>query len=61
MYEGRCKRILNATVELEAERDRLRKALQGLYNEQNGPHLLRHEKRWQAAMDEAEALLKSKA
>ncbi len=38
---------------------RLRAALQDLYDEQNGPPLLRDELSWQAAMDKAEKLLES--
>lgn len=44
--------------ELRAENDRLRAALQYLYDEQNGAPLVRREKQWQAAMNEAEKLLK---
>lgn len=42
--------------DLEAENKQLRKALQGLYDEQNGPPLLRHKDSWQKAMDEASKL-----
>ena len=53
--------------ELEAElntakedKGRLHDALQNLYDEQNGVPLLHHETTWQAAMEEAEKLLKMK-
>lgn len=36
----------------------LMEALQALYDEQNGPPLIRHEAQWQAAMDAARAALK---
>ncbi len=39
---------------------RLRDGLQALYDEQNGPPLLRDEKKWQAAMDTASELLQEK-
>lgn len=42
----------------QAELDTANDALQDLYDEQNGPPLLRHEKSWQAAMDKAEEVLK---
>lgn len=42
---------------VEREREELRECLQRLYDEQNGPPLQRHEKRWQATMDAAESLL----
>jgi hypothetical protein len=42
---------------VEREREELRECLQRLYDEQNGPPLQRHEKRWQAVMDKAEELL----
>lgn len=41
----------------EEKIERLRDALQELYDEQNGPPLLRDEKEWRAAMDKAEKLL----
>ncbi len=53
--------------QLQAELDtaskrirRLHDALQNLYDEQNGVPLLHHEATWQAAMEEAEKLLKRK-
>ena len=39
------------------ENKRLRDALQGLYDAQNGPPLARREKSWQASMDKAVKLL----
>ena len=42
------------TIEqLQAELDKALKALRNLHDVQNGPPLLRHEKQWQAAYDEA--------
>ncbi len=40
-------------VKLQAELDKALKALRNLHDVQNGPPLLRHEKTWQAAYDEA--------
>ena len=42
---------------LNTENERLREALQELYDWQNGPPLIRKAKQWQAAMDKAEKLL----
>lgn len=64
-------RRLSDIVRLQAEKDsiqsklndandkieRLRDALQSLYDEQNGPPQIRREKQWQAAMEAAEKLL----
>ena len=43
---------------LMAQRDELVEALQSLYDEQNGPPLIRYEKHWNAAMMKAEAALR---
>jgi hypothetical protein len=43
---------------LMAQRDELIEALQSLYDEQNGPPLIREEKHWKEAMDKAEKALK---
>lgn len=43
--------------ELEANQQKLRTALENLLGEQNGPPLLRHEKTWRKANDEAIKLL----
>ena len=43
---------------LLAENERLKEALQSLYDEQNGPPLIRYQKSWEAAMDKAEQALK---
>jgi hypothetical protein len=51
-------RIFHEWGELEAENAKLKEALQSLYDEQNGPPLIRHKESWQAAMDEAGALLR---
>ncbi len=45
-------------VEANKRNKQLREALQDLYNEQNGPPLLRHEKSYEAAMAKAGELLK---
>lgn len=45
-------------AEIKAKNASLRSALQYLYDEQNGAPLVRREKQWQAAMNEAEKLLK---
>ena len=42
---------------LESQRDALREALQDLYDEQEGPPLVRRQKQWQAAIDKARAAL----
>ena len=42
-----------AVEQLQAELDKALKALRNLHDVQNGPPLLRHEKQWQAAYDEA--------
>lgn len=44
-------------AELEADRERTLEVLSNLYDEQNGPPLIKHEKSWQAAMDAASAIL----
>ena len=44
-------------AEAKAEIERLREALQNLFDEQNGPPLIRDEKYWRKAMDTAEKLL----
>ena len=43
---------------LIGENERLLVALRNLYDEQNGPPLILHRKTWQAAYDNAAALLK---
>lgn len=37
--------------------EELADALRNLYDQQNGPPLIRHEKKWQAAMDQAKKML----
>lgn len=51
---------IKVVLDLRAENELLRKVLQGLYDEQNGPPLLWDEKGWQAMMDKAEKLLEKK-
>ena len=65
-YDMHTAALHNAIKRLQAELDtakeenkQLRDALQDLYDEQNGPPLLRDEVSWQAAMDKAEKLLES--
>ena len=43
---------------VEAQRDALLEALQALYDEQNGPPLIRHQAAWEAAMQKARAAIK---
>ena len=42
---------------VEAQRDALLEALQALYDEQEGPPLIRRHRQWQAAMDKARAAI----
>ena len=42
---------------LHAQRDALLEALQALYDEQEGPPLIRRHRQWQAAMDKARAAI----
>ena len=42
---------------LKAQRDALLEALQALYDEQEGPPLIRRHRQWQAAMDKARAAI----
>ena len=49
--------ILNGAPWLVEMVERQGEALRSLYDEQNGPPLLNREAQWQAAMDEALALL----
>ena len=42
---------------LTRERDALLEALQALYDEQEGPPLIRRHRQWQAAMDKARAAI----
>ncbi|KKK46829.1 hypothetical protein LCGC14_3161310, partial [marine sediment metagenome] len=44
--------------QLQAKLDKAINALRDLHDEQNGPPLLRREKQWQAAYDEAGDILK---
>ena len=44
---------------VEAQRDALLEALQALYDEQNGPPLLRHQSAWEAAIEKARAAIKA--
>ena len=44
---------------LIAQRDALLEALQALYDEQNGPPLIRHQAAWEAAMEKARAAIKA--
>ena len=46
-------KAVNIVADLIVERDRLRAALQALYDEQNGPPLIRHQGAWKAAMKQA--------
>lgn len=50
-----------AATELKKELADLADALQTLYDEQNGPPLIRDAPQWQAAMDRARELLKAQA
>lgn len=52
-------KLLTENVALVAERDLLRAALSALQSEQNGPPLIRHQKRWEAAMALTENALSS--
>ena len=45
-------------ADLEAQRDLLLEALQALYDEQQGPPLIRHQAAWEAAMEKARAAIK---
>ena len=47
------------TLRAEAQRDVLLEALQALYDEQNGPPLIRHQAAWEAAMEKARAAIKA--
>ena len=49
-----CQRPL---CKLTRERDALLEALQALYDEQEGPPLIRRHRQWQAAMDKARAAI----
>ena len=51
--------ITKRTNELLAQRDALLEALQALYDEQNGPPLIRHQAAWEAAMEKARAAIKA--
>lgn len=51
------KKILIHTAEIE----RLKEALQALYDEQNGPPLIRDQKDWEFAMALAEKALKQES
>ena len=42
---------------VEAQRDALLEALQALYDEQQGPPLIRHQAAWEAAMEKARAAI----
>ena len=53
-------RLQKKVADLQAQLHALRNALQALYDEQNGPPLIRAKGSWQAAMDEAERLLGTK-
>ena len=44
---------------LKAQRDALLEALQALYDEQQGPPLIRHQAAWEAAMQKARAAIKA--
>ena len=46
-------------VRAETQRDALLEALQALYDEQNGPPLIRHQAAWEAAMEKARAAIKA--
>ncbi|KKL80982.1 hypothetical protein LCGC14_1999280 [marine sediment metagenome] len=48
-----CKNVARQWRKLQADLDKALKALRNLHDVQNGPPLLRHEKTWQAAYDEA--------
>ena len=45
-------------LKLYAQRDALLEALQALYDEQQGPPLIRHQAAWEAAMQKARAAIK---
>ena len=51
-------RMAAELMEANHENERLKEALQSLYDEQNGPPLIRYQKSWEAAMDKAEQALK---
>lgn len=50
---------LRRLAAVEAQRDALLEALQALYDEQNGPPLIRHQAAWEAAMEKARAAIKA--
>ncbi len=52
MIPDYCKAVIIGQ-QLQDELDKALKALRNLHDVQNGPPLLRHEKTWQAAYDEA--------
>ena len=51
--------LAERVLELKAQRDALLEALQALYDEQNGPPLIRHQAAWEAAMEKARAAIKA--
>ena len=48
---------LHCLAAVEAQRDALLEALQALYDEQQGPPLIRHQAAWEAAMQKARAAI----
>jgi len=64
--DATCRRLRHKLAAAEATASRqakeigeLRKALQNLMDEQNGPPLIKREPRWQVAMSDARAALES--
>ena len=51
--------LTEALLKAEAQRDALLEALQALYDEQQGPPLIRHQAAWEAAMQQARAAIKA--
>lgn len=60
LWKKRTEEAANAVEEfekLQVENEQLKDSLQSLYDEQNGPPLIRNKESWQKAMDEADKLL----
>ncbi len=55
--DGAVLQLFLYAKQLQAELVEWREALQSLCNQQNGPPLIRDQKQWQAAMNEANILL----